>query len=278
MLLLGAHLSIRNGLVGIFEQCEYLGCDTFQIFSKSQLRWNAPPLDPEEVSLFRELLEKYGISRFVVHASYLLNISSLEEEKWQKSIVALSDELRRAELLGAAALILHPGSPKKPDVKNEAIAKASLAIDTAIKMSKTVSVAVAVENTAGGGNTLGGNLNEIKSIIENVENKDRVGVCLDTAHALQSGYTLDRRFLNEFLNMFRGKVYAIHMNDSMTPKGSKKDRHENIGHGFVPLSFFREIMSEESFRSVPKILETPGGLVKFKGDIEKLRSMIDEKI
>ena len=278
MLLLGAHLSIRNGVAGIFSQCEYLECDTFQIFSKSQLRWDAPPLDPGEVELFRRLFKEHNISTFIVHAAYLLNISSLDEEKWNKSVHALSSELKRAELLGASALVLHPGSPKKPGVKNEAIARAAMAIDRAVEMSGTEKVIVAVENTAGGGNSLGGNLHEILGIIENVRNKKRVGVCFDTAHAFQSGYTLDDRFIEEFLHLFIGKIAAVHLNDSMTPQGSKRDRHANIGQGHIPLTFFREILNDKNFESVPKILETPGGLVKFREDLEKLRSMVDGKV
>ncbi len=277
-MLLGAHLSIRNGLTGIFEQCEYLRCNTFQIFARNQLRWNVPPLKHEEVELFKEFLEKHGISKFVVHASYLLNISTLDDEKWQKSVEGLVIDLERAELLGAEALVLHPGSPKTPGVRGRAISRAAVAINRALEMSGTFSVSVAVENTAGGGNSLGGNLNEILSIIENVDYKERVGVCLDTAHAFQSGYTLDKRFLKEYLDMFGDRVYVIHLNDSKTPQGSKRDMHANIGEGLIPLEFFKAVLNEKSFYKVPKILETPGGLVKFKEDIEKLRSMVNETV
>ncbi len=279
MPLLGAHLSIRGGLKNIEKQCKYLNCVTFQIFSKNQLRWYAPPIEEDDLLEFKKFVAKENISAFVIHSSYLINIASSNDHLRKKSINALVDELRRAEVLGASVFVLHPGSPRKPEKVVTGLKRVIDALCRAIEESNVKKVKIAVENTAGSGYLLGKNLHELVSIVEGVEKCGyEIGVCIDTAHAFQSGYTLDNRFINDVYNLLGRKILVVHINDSLTEQGSRKDRHANIGKGHISLDFFESLVNDNRLGDIPFILETPGGLAMFKKDIETLRSMINEKV
>ncbi len=257
------------------KQCDYLGCDTFQIFAKNQLRWESRPLNPKEISTFKEFVQTKNIEKFVVHASYLLNLASINSDIREKSIKSLKEELKRADDIGASYLVLHPGSPKRKNSTKDGIKNVIDALCKAQNAVHLENVKIAVENTAGGGNLVGRNLHELLSIVEGVEKCGfEIGVCIDTAHAFESGYTLDARFIDEMHTLFKSRIFVFHINDSLTEKGSKRDRHANIGDGLIPTEFFKLLLNDKRFQKVPFILETPGGLEKFKKDLKTLRSMI----
>ncbi len=277
MPLFGAHLSIAGGLRNVEKQCAYLGCATFQIFTKNQLRWDTPPIEEKDLLEFRKFIVRRRISDFVVHSSYLINIASFNEKIRKKSINALGEELQRGEMIGASVFVLHPGSPRRPRSVIDGIKRAVTGLCSAIESSGVRKIKIAIENTAGSGYLLGRNLHELLAIVEGVEKCNyKIGVCIDTAHAFQSGYTLDARFIDELYSLFGNRIFVFHINDSLTEKGSRKDRHANIGEGRIPLEFFERLVNDRRFNKVPFILETPGGLLKFKKDLEILRSLLHE--
>lgn len=278
MALLGAHISISGGIELAPERAFSLKCQTLQIFSKNQRQWLAKDLEPETVNRFRENIEKFKIVKPVIHDSYLINLGAANPDTLEKSRTAFLDEALRASALGIPYLVFHPGS--NPDV-NEGIKLVSENLNFTIE--KTEGVILVIEITAGQGNAIGRRFEEIQKIIELVENKDRVGVCFDTAHAFESGYDIrdEESYSKTFEEFDRiiglKKLKCFHLNDSKTPLGSNVDRHEHIGKGQLGIKAFELLVNDARFQELPMILETPGAEEFYEENLETLRKLLKKK-
>ena len=278
--LLGAHVSISGGVYKAPERGEKLGCESIQIFSKNQMQWKAKPLTPGDSQKFKEELRKTHIKEVVIHDSYLINLGSPDEEKLKKSRDAFLDEMVRAEILGVKYLVFHPGSHmgKGEEIGLKLIAESlNILIDKAKEASN---VLLLLETTAGQGSNLGYKFEHLKFIMDQVEKKERLGVCFDTAHAFEAGYDISteegyERTFKEFDNIIGlEKLKVFHLNDSKTPLGSHIDRHENIGEGMVELKAFELLVNDERFKNHPMILETPGGEKYYEYNLKVLRGLV----
>jgi deoxyribonuclease IV len=272
MPLLGAHMSVAGGLPRAVERAVVHRCDALQIFAKNANQWRGRELPREEVRAFRARVKAAGIGPVVSHASYLINLASTSAALRQQSLESMGDELDRAEALGLLGVVLHPGAYT---AGNEAdgltlIAEALLALLRARRRGKTM---ILLENTAGQGTALGATFEQLASIMAKTGDHARVGVCLDTCHLIASGYDLcsTEGYAATFKQFGRlvgfGRLRAFHMNDSKKPLGSRVDRHEHIGRGFLGLEPFRRIVNDRRFRNLPMLLETPKAEGKATGPI-----------
>ncbi len=281
MPLLGAHVSISGGIHKAPKRGRDLGCDVIQVFSKNQMQWKAKPLTEEETEEFKKNIKKYDIKDVVIHTSYLINIGSPDEEKLKKSQDALIDEFYRASQLDIPYVVLHPGSHMgKGEEVGLSIIKDS--INYIFDITKDLKTMLLLETTAGQGSNLGYRFEQIAYLIENTKDKERIGVCLDTCHIFAAGY--DIRTKEAYDNTMKAfddiiglsKLRAIHLNDSKNDLGTRKDRHEHIGKGYIGLDGFKFIVNDERLQNIPMILETPGGDKYYKENLELLRSLIEE--
>jgi len=278
--LLGAHVSISGGVYKAPERGKKLGCESIQIFSKNQMQWKAKPLTPEDSQKFKEELRKARIKEVVIHDSYLINLGSPDGEKLQMSRDAFLDEMIRTEILGVKYLVFHPGSHmgKGEEIGLKLIAESlNILIDKAKEASN---VMLLLETTAGQGSNLGYKFEHLKFIMDQVEKKERLGVCFDTAHAFEAGYDISteegyERTFKEFDNIIGlEKLKVFHLNDSKTPLGSHIDRHEHIGEGMIGLKAFELLVNDERFKNHPMILETPGGEKYYEYNLKVLRGLV----
>ncbi len=283
-MLLGAHMSIAGGVYNAPLHGEKATCDVVQIFTKNNNQWRAKTLSDGEVERFFEEQKKTGVKVVCAHDSYLINLASPDETIFDKSFEAFKIELERCEVLKVPNLVMHPGSHvgSGEEAGINRIAGAFNRIFEQLPDNKTT---VCLETTAGQGTNLGYTFEQLAAIIERVEDKNRMGVCLDTCHVFAAGYPMQEekdfkamvRDFNKIIGLKRLQV--VHMNDSKKPLGSKVDRHEHIGKGELGLEPFRHLLNDRRFNRVPKILETPKG-PDLKEDIENLRvlrSLIEEK-
>lgn len=258
----GSHLSIAGGLHNALIEARGLGMDCVQIFTKNQRQWHAPPLTDEQVNLWKQHQRKTQITHAVSHDSYLINLAARDGENREKSIALFRDELLRCESLGIPELVTHPGS-HLGDGEDVGLARVAAALDQLHRELSGLKVVTCLEATAGQGNGLGAKFEHLRIIIDAVQQPDRLGVCLDTAHLLEAGYDLTsaagcRAVLEQFDDVVGlDRVRVLHVNDSKTPRGSHVDRHEHIGHGHVSLDAFAVIVRHPGFKNIPKILETP---------------------
>ena len=267
MLLLGAHMSIGGGVYNSLISGKELGCTTIQIFTKNANQWKAKELSVEEIEKFKQLQRNTQISPVVAHDSYLINIASRDKELLKKSRGSLLFELTRAETLGLQYLVMHPGS--NPDEK-EGIKRIADSLNWVHSKSPKYKAQICLETTAGQGNTLGHSFEQIGEIIKGVNEKKRMGVCYDTAHTFAAGYDIrTKKAYDETFKKFNkviglNKLKVIHLNDSKKDLGTRVDRHEHIGKGFIGLEAFRLILNDPRFKKIPKIIETPK-----QGDMDK---------
>ncbi len=262
--LLGAHTSIAGGVSKSVERAEKLNFTAMQIFTKNNNRWNAKPLEEDEIKRFKSLLSESNIKFVVAHDSYLINLCAKDKTILHKSIEAFIEELQRCELLGIPHLNFHPGAHGGMG-EEEGIKIIAESLNTAHQRTKNFKVKSMIELTAGQGTALGYKFEQIASIIELVEDKDRISVCIDTAHIFAAGYDIREpesyeKVISEFdsiigLNLLK----CFHINDSKKELGSRVDRHEHIGKGYIGLNGFRNLMNDERLKHIPKILETPKG-------------------
>jgi deoxyribonuclease-4 len=255
----GFHIWIGEGFSKVPKLAQKRRARTIQFFSHNPRGWQVSLLPKEEVKKFREGVQALDIKPLFLHMPYLSNLASSNEDFYLKSIDTLSIELERAETLGAPFLITHMGSSGE----DESIERMIRAINYALDRVQN-NVTVVVENTAGQGRQIGYKFWQIKTVIEGIENGERIGVCLDTAHAFESGYDLSNRdglekALEEF-ERFIGldKLKVLHLNDSKTPLGSRVDRHWHIGEGYIGSEGFRNIVNHPKLYHLPGIMETPG--------------------
>ncbi|MCL4446892.1 MAG: deoxyribonuclease IV [Thermoplasmatales archaeon] len=273
---IGAHLSTKDGFAKLPENARALGLRTYQFFSKNQMQWKARPLDKEEAAAHVKAANDAGITDEAIHASYLLNLGSPEEDKYKKSYEAFVDELRRAEQLGVLNLIFHPGAHMGSGEEN-ALKRISEAMNAAIEDTRGSKVRLVVENTAGQGSMVGYSIDHLSYLAGKVTNKDRIGFCIDSCHAYQAGYDLSNQ-LDSFLSEFDSKVgikfiKAFHLNDSKYPFNRHLDRHENLGRGTLSHDFYVNLFSDSRLAKVPAFLETPEGEEGYPKDIKFLKSL-----
>lgn len=260
---IGAHVSIAGGVHKSVLEANEIGANAFALFLKSNHQWKGKALDAKDVVLFKENCVKYNFppEKIVPHTCYLLNLAAPKEEILEKSREAFVEELQRCETLGLTLLNTHPGSTCGTISKEEGIRRCAESINLALEATKGVTVLV--ENMCGQGNTLGGDFNELKDIIAQVTDKQRIGMCLDTCHAFAYGYNLtaDSGFKNMMgdLESIIGIKYlkAVHLNDSNGAVGSHLDRHANIGKGKIGIAGFKRLLNDARFNNIPMILETP---------------------
>lgn len=259
----GAHVSAAGGVENSVLNAAMVGANAFALFVKSQRKWDSPPFSVENIDTFKRRMRELGyLPKYVLpHGSYLVNLGNPDEEKRRKSFDCFLNDLQRCEQLGLELYNFHPGSTVGQATKEESIALIAECINDAHKATKYITTVI--ENMAGSGNVIGSQFSELKEIINHVEDKTRVGVCLDTCHAFAAGYDISTKDgWDATLSTFDTEVglsylKALHLNDSKTALGSKKDRHENIGLGHLGITTFRHIVSDPRTRDIPLILETP---------------------
>jgi deoxyribonuclease-4 len=282
---LGAHESIAGGLVKAFERGHTATCDTVQIFTKSNRQWRAKPLSDEEIAAWRERMDAEqasgGIFPVVAHASYLINIASPEEVTWQKSYDALKIEVERCEALGLPCLALHPGSYLKAS-EEAGLANVSRALSQLHLETPGFETMVCLEQMAGQGTNLGETFEQLAWLLENTDEGERLGICLDSCHLYAAGFDVrtpegyaetmdafDRIIGLEHLKMF-------HLNDSEHELGSGRDRHAHIGEGTIGLEGFRSFVNDSRLADLPGLLETDKSddLHEDIENLARLRSLI----
>jgi len=259
---IGAHMSVAGGLPLAVDRAVAHRCEALQIFAKNANQWKGRVLPREEIRTFRSRVEAAGIESVVSHASYLINLAAKTRPLRRMSIDAMGDEIDRAEALGLLGVVLHPGcyTSTSETVGLQLIAEGLLELLAARRRGRTM---VLLEHTAGQGTSLGASFEQIAAIVDMMRGHRRIGVCLDTCHLLAAGYdiTTDAGYADTFRQFGRligfDRLKAFHLNDSKRPLGSRVDRHEHIGQGFVGLEAFRRIVNDRRFRHTPMMLETP---------------------
>ena len=276
---IGPHVSASGGVDQAPLNAAAIGAKAFALFTKNQRQWNAKPLEKSVIKAFRDNCEENNYKPFQIlpHDSYLINLGNPDKAGLIKSRDAFLDELQRCEQLGLDRLNFHPGSHLKMISEEESLDLIAESINIALDQTKGVTAVI--ENTAGQGTNLGYRFEHLNYIIERVEDKSRVGVCIDTCHAFTSGYNLNTKedFENTFKEFERivGIDYlkGIHLNDSKKELGTRVDRHHNIGKGFISPDMFEWFMNDPRFDNMPVILETPDE-TEWEGEIKMLYSLI----
>lgn len=273
----GAHVSASGGVENAPVNAHNIGASAFAFFTKNQRQWVAKPLTEKSIELFKERCEQYGFTpkQILPHDSYLINLGHPETGALEKSRKAFLDEVQRCEQLGIERLNFHPGSHLNKIGETECLHRIAESIN--ITLDKTKGVIAVIENTAGQGTNMGYRFEHLAEIIAHVEDKERVGVCLDTAHTLAAGYDIrSKEGLEKTFSDFDhivGWEYlkGIHLNDSKKELGTRVDRHDSIGEGVMGMETFRYIMQSQHFDEMPIILETPNTDI-WAAEIELLHS------
>lgn len=275
---IGAHVSASGGVSNAPLNAAKIGADAFAMFVKNQRRWDAPPLSEKEIVAFKDALKQSGIraEHVLVHDSYLINLGHPREAEREKSLNAFVDEIRRCEALGLKLLNFHPGSHLNEISAQVCLDNIAESLNFAI--ANTAGVKLVLENTAGQGSNLGYDFAQLAYVIDKISNKDRIGVCIDTCHAFAAGYDLRspqayERTMSEFDRAIGYKFLSgMHLNDTKNELGMRKDRHESLGHGFLGLAAFENIMNDPNIDEIPLILETIDDSL-WAEEIALLRSM-----
>ncbi len=271
---IGIHLSTAGGVFTAAQRAHEVGAGTFQIFTSSPRMWRAATPQAEHCARMQELRLRYGISPAVVHASYLINMCSQNDEVLKKSVIALRAEVERALAVGAEYLVLHPGSWKGL-TREQGLERAAEAIVVAtegLELGAGCGFQLLIENTAGSEYSIGGSFDQVAALLERLESHLHIGACLDTCHTHVSGYDIvspegyEETMAQAAATIGLNRVRVWHMNDAKAARGSKLDRHEHIGEGLIGAEPFRRLLHDERFAHCAFIAETP---VDAPGDIEK---------
>jgi deoxyribonuclease-4 len=280
---IGIHLGTTGGASNAVEQARAIGANTFQIFSSSPRMWRAPKVDPKQAARMKELRAKLDVGPLVIHTSYLVNVCSQSEEVREKSVAAFRGEIERALAFGAEFLVLHPGSWKGL-TRDEGLRLAADSIQRAIDglAWQGTGFHILIENTAGSEFSLGGSFEQVAELVERLKPHAPMGVCLDTCHTYVAGYDLvseagyEETMRQAAATVSFEAVRVWHMNDAKAERGSKLDRHEQIGKGTMGLEPFRRLLNDARFRHAAFIAETP---VDAPGDEERnvrvLKSLVE---
>lgn len=283
ILLLGAHMSISEGIEKSIIRGESIGCTAIQIFTKSNRQWHSKEITDESAQIFKTTYKNSSIKSIIVHASYLINLGSESQLINQKSIKALSQELERCKKLDLPYLVLHPGSRQNTSEK-DSLKKIAEGINEIFSQDNGNTM-ILLENMAGMGTSIGHTFDQLAEIYQQIENKKRIGICIDTCHAFASGYDIRlEKDYNNMWNVFNDRLgfkllKAIHINDSLKGCGSKIDRHAHIGKGQIGTDSFKLLFNDDRFFDVPKILETPikNGMEDFVQDIKTIIGLLNKK-
>jgi len=280
--ILGVHCSISGGVYNAPIEGARLGCRAIQLFTGSNQQWRSKSISDEDADRFKGEMDRGKIEIAFSHTTYLINLAAPDKEILKKSIDTMIEELRRCSLLSIPFAVLHPGSPKEKGL-DWGIKRIADSINKIFSRTHELKTKIALETTAGQGSSVGSKFEELAAIRELVEDKSRIGFCLDTCHIFAAGYELrdkseyDRTW-KEFRNIIGMKdLLAIHLNDSKFEIGMHKDRHAHIGEGEIGKAGFTNIMNDPKLAKVPMVLETPKGEDPKKQDsknLSKLRSLI----
>ena len=278
MYYIGPHVSIGGGVANAPKNAKALGATGFGMFVKNQRQWTAAPYAPADIEAFKQQMasDGYTAAQVMPHAGYLINLANPDEEAHAKSMGSLMDELRRCMSLGLDKLNFHPGSHLRKLTPQEACARVAQSMNTAL--AQTQGVTLVIENTAGSGGNLGAPFEELRAIIDGVDDKSRVGVCLDTMHTFAAGFDIRTRdgFLATMEHFDRtvGFTYlrGMHINDSKVALNSHVDRHESLGQGLLGIEVFRCLMADARFENMPLVLETPDETL-WEREIQQLMEM-----
>ena len=258
---IGAHVSASGGVEFAPVNAHEIGANAFALFTKNQRQWVSKPLTEENIRLFKENCTKYNFQTDYIlpHDSYLINLGHPEEEGLEKSRAAFLDEMQRCEQLGLKLLNFHPGSHLNKISVEDCLALIAESIN--LTLEKTKGVTAVIENTAGQGSNLGSEFWQLRYIIDRVNDKSRVGICLDTCHTYTAGYDIVNDY-DKVFDEFEKEVgfeylRGMHLNDSKKELGSHVDRHDNIGQGLTGSALFERLMKDSRFDNMPLILETP---------------------
>lgn len=254
-------MSIAQDIYKAFDRAEKIGATCMQIFTKSNRQWNAKPLDQKTIIEFKERLKNSPVKNIVVHAGYLINVGSPNQETAKKSTIALTQELQRTEQLDIPYLIVHPGSCLASP-EDQCLKQIATNIDAVLGKSPGKTMLL-LENMAGQGSTMGHTFEQLKTIHRHIKQKKRIGFCFDTCHAFAAGYDFStpEKYHAMWHNFDRiigiKHIKAMHLNDSKNPFDSHTDRHEHIGKGKIGIQAFDLLINDQRFFNIPKILETP---------------------
>lgn len=264
---IGAHVTtggrdLKETALAAYE----MGCETIQIFAANPNSWTAKPIDPARAAEFKEAVIDKDISPVVIHTQYLLNLASPDEDIYAKTIAALEDSLERAGVLNAEYVVTHMGSHKGAG-EDCGIGRICDAVTGVLERSDSPAVLL-LENSTGAGNTIGGRLEHLGSVLDRLSGLgDRLGVCLDTAHLWGAGYDISPEGLDPFISEFDSivgmdRLKLLHLNDTLVERGSKRDRHANIGTGAIGEAGFRAILNHPALERHPGIIETPADRIE----------------
>jgi deoxyribonuclease IV len=271
MAILGAHMSVAGGLEKAIDAAVSCQMDTVQIFTKNNNRWEGKALTDEQVTLWKQRWAAGGLRTPIAHASYLINLAAPENALWEKSIQAMVDELQRADRLGLAAVVVHPGA-FTTSTEAAGISRVVEGVGRVLQQYSEGTVRLLLENTAGQGSCLGWSIEQLGQLFRCIAQPQRIGICFDTCHALAAGYDLTTA---SGFALMRDKICdllppeaicAMHVNDSKAALGKRVDRHEHIGLGCIGDQGFRLVLNDPLFRDLPMYLETPKGIDEASGE------------
>lgn len=274
MIKIGCHLSVSKGFAKMAEEALSINADTLQFFSRNPRGSKAKDIDEKDVEKFLKICKEHNFGKIIAHAPYTLNPCSKDEKVREFALQTMADDLKRLEILGGVFYNFHPGSHVGQG-SDEGIRLITETINKAAK--KEYSTTILLETMAGKGTEIGRNFEELKKIIDGVEEGIKIGVCMDTCHVFDGGYDIVNNLdgvLAEFDKII-GLEYlkALHLNDSMNPMGSHKDRHQKIGEGYVGIKTFENIVNNKFLKELPMCLETPNDIDGYRKEIDILRSL-----
>ena len=278
-MLIGGHISTAGGIYLSPERALNFSFRTFQIFSKNQMQWKAKPLSPEDVEKFRSEVQERKMKGIMIHASYLLNMATPDQELKAKVLDAFSEEIRRADLLGIDYLTFHPGSSTGTTEKN---ALKNIADNLNSLITKEQGCTILLETSAGQGKTVGHTFEQLAEIIDQVQIKEKVGICFDTCHVFAAGYDIKSRAgYGETMDKFSSalgldKLKGFHLNDSKKGLNSRVDRHEQIGDGMLGIDGISNFIRDPRLSEKPMNLETPLGEGGYEKDLAVMNATLNE--
>jgi deoxyribonuclease IV len=276
---LGAHMSISGGFEKAVMRGQEVGCEAMQIFTKNSNQWKAKPLTPEESTAFRDACKLAGIAPVIAHSAYLINLAAPDDVLYEKSLQAFLDELQRCESLGIPYLVVHPGAHMGAG-EAQGLKRVAAAIDRIHRETADLRAAIALEVTAGQGTALAYKFEHFATILEAVDAPERLSFCLDTCHLFAAGY--DFRTRQGYDRMMAAwddlvgieRIRVMHLNDSKKDLGSRVDRHEHIGQGYIGTKGFEFLLKDHRLAGLPMVLETPKDDDADVRNLQTLRSFI----
>ncbi|MBP3929310.1 MAG: deoxyribonuclease IV [Peptostreptococcaceae bacterium] len=278
MLVIGPHISISKGFAKAAQTAVDIGANTFQFFSRNPRGGSSKEFNDKDIQKFQEIREKNNFGPLLAHAPYTMNLAGTKEEVYEFGKIVIKEDIKRMDSIGVEYMCFHPGSHVGGGV-DFGIERIVNALNEAITGEENITILL--ETMAGKGTEIGINFEEIKRIIDRVEHKERIGVCLDTCHIFSAGYDIVNNLedvLDEFDSIIGlDKLKAVHLNDSMMPFGSKKDRHACIGEGEIGLDAIINFVSNPRLKHLPFFLETPLEEEGHKKEIEMIKDILNNR-